>query len=144
MIYVDASCLVKMFVPEVDSAEVLRAIQGERGVVVSSLTELETLIQLKGGFLGGHYTRARWRALEAQFASARNRSPFEFRTLPATVFQTALRQHRNSGTIHCRSLDRLHLAAMEELKVTRLMTHDDAQARAATAMGFEVTKPGRR
>ena len=41
------------------------------------------------------------------------------------------------------SLDRLHLAAMEELKVSRLMTHDEGQAKAAIEAGVEVVRPGR-
>src|ERR1035441_8628469 len=38
--------------------------------------------------------------------------------------------------IHLRDLARLHLAAMEELKVSRLMTHDEGQAKAAIEAGF--------
>src|SRR6266704_180338 len=34
------------------------------------------------------------------------------------------------------------LAAMEELKVSRLMTHDEGQSKAAVAAGFEVVRPG--
>jgi predicted nucleic acid-binding protein len=37
----------------------------------------------------------------------------------------------------------LHLAAMEELKISRLMTHDERQAKAAVEAGFEVVRPGR-
>jgi hypothetical protein len=58
-------------------------------------------------------------------------------------FPDALRQHRSSGDRHCRSLDRVHLARMEELKVSRLMTHDEKQAKAATEAGFKVVRPGR-
>jgi predicted nucleic acid-binding protein len=105
------------------------------------LAELETLVQFKANYLAGSLTRARWRQLEAQFAALRNQPPYEFRTLPAAIFQTALRQHRNSGMVHCRSLDRLHLAAMAELGVSRLMTHDSRQARAAVEAGFEVISP---
>jgi hypothetical protein len=32
---------------------------------------------------------------------------------------------------------------MEELKVSRLMTHDEGQAKAAMAAGFQVVRPGR-
>jgi uncharacterized protein with PIN domain len=45
--------------------------------------------------------------------------------------------------LHCRTLDRLHLAAMEELDVRRLMTTDAAEADGARALGFEVVHPGR-
>jgi predicted nucleic acid-binding protein len=107
------------------------------------LAELETLVQLKAAWTGGGFTKSQWRKLEVELALLRNQPPFEFQTLPAAVFQTALRQHRNSGDLHCRSLDRLHIAAMEELKVSRLMTHDEGQAKAAIEAGFEVVRPGR-
>jgi hypothetical protein len=41
-----------------------------------------------------------------------------------------------------RTLDRLHLAAMEELGLHRLMTHDGPQAKAAAARGYAVLSPG--
>jgi len=31
---------------------------------------------------------------------------------------------------------------MEELKITRLMTHDTRQAEAARELGYQVTSPG--
>jgi hypothetical protein len=31
---------------------------------------------------------------------------------------------------------------MEELRVSRLMTHDEVQAKAAAEAGFEVIRPG--
>ncbi|MGA2180102.1 MAG: type II toxin-antitoxin system VapC family toxin [Verrucomicrobiota bacterium] len=143
MIYADTSCLLKVFRPEALSEAVWNAIHREASVIVSVLTELETRVQLKAAWTGGSFTRAQWRHLEAQLGILRNQPPFEFRMLPGTVFQTALRQHRNSGDQHCRTLDRLHLAAMEELKVSRLMTHDESQAKAAIEAGFEVVRPGR-
>ena len=143
MTYADTSCLLKFLRPEPLSAAVLSAIQAEDSVVVSVLAELETLVQLKATWAGGGLSRHHWRQAEARLSLMRNQPPFEFRALPSAVFQVALRQHRNSGDLHCRSLDRLHLAAMEELKVSRLMTHDEGQAKAALEMGFEVVRPGR-
>jgi hypothetical protein len=81
--------------------------------------------------------------LEARFSTLRHQPPYEFRSLPASLFQTALRQHRNSRDKHCRSLERLHLAAMEEMNLSRLMTHDERQAKAAVEAGFQVLRPGR-
>ena len=143
MIYADTSCLLKVLRPEPLSEAVWSAISDEASVIVSVLAELETLVQFKADWTGGILTRKQWRQVETQFGILRNQPPFEFRALPAAVFQTALRQHRNSGDKHCRSLDRLHLAAMEELKVSRLMTHDEGQAKAAIEAGFEVIRPGR-
>ncbi len=143
MIYADTSCLLKVLRPEPLSGSVWSAIQGETTVVISVLAELETLVQLKAAWKGGGLTRHQWRQAEAKFGQLRNQPPFEFRALGAAVFKVALRQHRNAGDVHCRSLDRLHLAAMEELKISRLMTHDEGQAKAAIETGFEVVRPGR-
>jgi hypothetical protein len=134
---------VKVFRPEPESAEVLRAIGREPEVIISALVELEVMAQLKGHYLAGLLTRPAWRQLEARFSFLRHQAPYEFRSLPAGLFRTALRQHRNSGEVHCRSIDRLHLAAMEELDLTRLMTHDDRQAAAAKEAGFQIVVPGR-
>jgi predicted nucleic acid-binding protein len=142
MIYADTSCLVKVLRPEPGSEAVWKAIHDESLVIVSVLAELETLVQLRACWTGGVITRNQWRQVEARFGALKNQAPFEFRALPSALFQTALRQHRNSGAKHCRSLDRLHLAAMEELKVSRLMTHDEQQAKAALEAGFEVLFPG--
>ena len=141
MIYADTSCLLKVLRPELMSEAVWTAISRESSVIVSALAELETLVQLKAAWTGGMLTRTQWRQAETRFAVLKNQLPFEFRTLPAAIFHTALRQHRNSGGKHCRSLDRLHLAAMEELKLSRLMTHDERQATAAIEAGFEVVRP---
>jgi predicted nucleic acid-binding protein len=143
MIYADTSCLLKVLRPEPLSGSVWSAIHEAEAVIVSALAELETLVQLKASWTGGGLTRNQWRHAEARFGILRNQPPLEFRTLPGAVFQAALRQHRNSGGLPCRSLDRLHLAAMEELKVARLMTHDEGQARAAIEAGLEVVRPGR-
>lgn len=143
MIYADTSCLLKALRPEPLSEAVWNALNEEDTVIISVLVELETLTQLKAEWTGGMLTRNQWRQLETRFSVLRNQPPYQFRHLPAAIFQTALRQHRNSGAKHCRSLDRLHLAAMEELKVGRLMTHDEGQAKAAIEAGFEVVRPGR-
>ncbi len=142
MIYLDTSCLLKLLREDPESADVRSAVNEEDEVVVSTLTELETEVQLKAAALGGEIRTSQWRRFQAKLVAMRNFDPFQFRHLPAAVFQTALRQHRHPQAAYCRSLDRLHLAAMEELKQTRLMTLDEAQAKAAEALGHEVVRPG--
>ena len=141
MIYLDSSSLLKLLWNEPESSAVIGAVAAEETVVVSVLAELETLVQLKAAHLGGDYALPRLRRLEAQLTVFRNQPPYAFRTLPGTVFQTALRQHRNSREMRARTLDRLHLAAMEELNVSRLMTNDERQAAVAIEAGFEVVCP---
>ena len=113
----------------------------EAAVVVSSLAELEAETQLRAGFLGGHLTRRHYRCVLDCLAGFRQQEPFAFQSLPGTLFQTALRRHRAAERPHLRLVDRLHLAAMEELQIRRLMTHDAAQADAAQRLGYEVISP---
>jgi predicted nucleic acid-binding protein len=115
MIYLGTSCLLKLLLEEPESQAVRIAVARETDVIVSTLTELETSIQLRAGWLAGEYRRARYRAYIGKLHAFRAIDPFRFRPLPGSLFATALRQDRDAGRIHCRTLDRLHLAAMEEL-----------------------------
>lgn len=141
MVYIDSSSLLKTLWEEPESEAVRVAIAGEDLVVVSTLTELETEVQLRARWLGGATSKARYNAYRAKLASFRKTSPFQFRELPGAVFQLAIRQHV-SGKAQCRTLDRLHLAAMGELGLRRLLTNDSKQAAAARALGYDVVSPG--
>ena len=142
MVYLDSSSLLKLLWTEPESEAVRMRVAAEEVVIVSSLAELESEVQLQAAWLAGRYREARWRQFRVKLAEFRETEPFRFHRLSATVFPTALRQHQAQGKIHCRTLDRLHLAAMEELNLTRLITNDASQASAARAMGFEVLTPG--
>jgi predicted nucleic acid-binding protein len=141
MIYLDTSSLLKLLLPEPESPAVQAALAGEDRVIISALAELEAEVQLRGGWLGGDFSRSQYRRLQAQLQALCQMEPFEARTLPATLMQTALQQHRRQERPQVRTLDRLHLAAMEELGIRRLMTHDLAQAAAAQALGHVVVTP---
>ncbi|HXC35637.1 MAG TPA: type II toxin-antitoxin system VapC family toxin [Candidatus Acidoferrales bacterium] len=143
MNYLDTSCLIKLLRDEPESANVRNAVAEESEVVVSSLVELETEVQLKAAAAAGEIRTGQWRQYQAKLTAMRNFDPFYFRQLPAAVFSTALRQHRHPQAIFCRAMDRLHLAAMEELKLRRLITLDEIQGKAAAALGYEVIRPGR-
>jgi predicted nucleic acid-binding protein len=142
MIYLGSSCLLKLLLSEPESEAVRQAVGREGDVVVSALTELETTVQLRAGRLGAAFGERRYRAYLGQLEEFRQLDPFRFLPLPGEVFQTALRQHQTGRQPHCRSLDRLHLAAMEELGIRRLMTNDAAQATGARGLGYEVLRPG--
>ena len=62
-------------------------------------------------------------------------------TPPAVIEVAEEHLRRLPREAHCPTLDRLHLAAMEALDLRRLLTNDDAQARAAQALGFAVIVP---
>src|SRR5947209_5484001 len=111
MSYIDSSSLLKTFWEEPESSAVRKNIAGEQKVVISVLAELETEVQLRAKYLGGAMTKPRYEAYRSKLASFRETSPFEFRDLSGSVFRQAIQQHI-AGKLHCRSLDRLHLAAM--------------------------------
>jgi predicted nucleic acid-binding protein len=117
------------------------AVSVEDQVVLSALVELEAEVQLGAAWLAGRFTRTRYRGLTERLRLLSRRDPFTLQPLPGTIFQAALRHPRDRPEPHVRTLDRLHLAAMEELGLRRLMTHDTRQAEAAKAVGFEVVVP---
>ena len=119
------------------------AVAAEDRVVLSTLVELEIEGQLRAAWLDGRFTRSRYRGLTERLHLLSRQDPFMIRPLPGTIFQVALRQHRKRPGPHVRTLDRLHLAGMEELGLRRLMTHDVPQAEAARALGYAVLSPGR-
>ncbi|MEX1115645.1 MAG: type II toxin-antitoxin system VapC family toxin [Akkermansiaceae bacterium] len=141
MIYIDTSSLLKLFILDEQSGSVISAIQSETVVVVTPLTELEAVVQLRARRLGGNMGSARYIRTCERLAESMAGEPFVRRPLVSTVFSAAIAQHAVTQ-VHCRSLDRLHLAAMQELGVRRLMTHDVRQAEAAREMGYEVVMPG--
>jgi predicted nucleic acid-binding protein len=143
VIYLDTSCLLKLLLEEPESEAVRLAVALEAEVIVSVLTELETAVQLRAAWRAGEYRERRYRAYVGRLNAFRETDPFQFRPLAGSLFQTALRQVRDARRIHCRTLDRLHLAAMEELGLRRLMTNDAAEAAGAKALGFEVVSPER-
>ena len=111
--------------------------------MLSTLVELETEVQLRAAWLGGRFTRSRYRLLTERLHRLSRQDPFSLRPLPGTIFEIAIRQHRERPAPHVRTVDRLHLAGMEELGLRRLMTHDVPQAEAARALGYAVLSPGR-
>ncbi len=60
MIYLDTSCLLKLLLEEPESEAVRMAVAGESEVIVSALTELETAVRLRAGWLGGEYRERRY------------------------------------------------------------------------------------
>lgn len=141
MIYIDTSSLLKLAITDTFSGHVERMIADEPVVVVTTLGELEARVQLRGLVLGGTIRNIRMKQMREKLLMDLKSKPFIVQKLTGGIFMAALEQCEKS-LVHCRSLDRLHLAAMEELGVSRLMTHDRRQAEAARELGYEVVMPG--
>lgn len=141
-LYLDTSCLMKLLFDEAESSRTVALIDVEARVEVSDLARLEAIVQIEGRAAGGSLTRRQSKQLIDRLDAILARSPMARVADPRDVLAVAEKQvRRGPKTVHCPTLDRLHLAIMEALGVTRLLTNDDAQARAASALGFEVSLP---
>jgi len=138
MLYLDTSSLLKIYFSEPESEAVDAALYLEPTIVITPLTELEAMVQLRARQMSGMLTTAKYQRIKESIEALKDTLPFVFRSLAGAIFATALRQHQKAKDIHCRTLDRLHLAAMEELDIKRLMTHDQRQAEVARRLGLEV------
>jgi predicted nucleic acid-binding protein len=138
MDYADTSALLKLLLPEPESLRIQNYMASADLVLISSLAVLEMRTQIRAFLFGGALDRLQYRRIERYIETMRHVEPFRFRELSGTVFETALEQLAAVPGLHCRTLDRLHLAAMKELGATVLVTFDQRQADAARALGFEV------
>ncbi len=141
-LYLDTSCLLKVFFPEPETDRTMAMIAVETRAVVSSLARLEMRSQIHarvaGGMLSSSRARRLWQRIEAVTASP----PYEEVSCPADIVDIAASQiDVGSRGAYCRTLDRLHLATMLSLGIRRLLANDDRQAAAARALGLDVTLP---
>jgi predicted nucleic acid-binding protein len=120
--------------PEPDSVRIFEFIENEPELIVSGLARLEALVVVDSLVAGGMPARMAAR-LRSTLRDLLVLPVFRLVASPVTIFETAERQLSAS---YCATLDRLHLAIMEELRLSRLMTNDRQQSRAARALGFEV------
>jgi len=141
-LYVDTSCLLKLFWPEPETARTEELVDAEDLVVVSDLVHLEMLVHVQARRAAGLLTRRGSMRLLEQIESLIATPPFELRSCAPGLIEDARAQVASAPPrAHCRTLDRLHLAAMAGMGIFRLLTNDDGQARAARALGVRVLLP---
>lgn len=140
MRYADSSSLLKLVWQEPESAAVSAAVAAESSLIISTLAEVEVAVQLRRRWLAGESTAAQYRRHREHVATLRETAPFEVRVLASEVFRTGIVQ-AEASRVHARTLDRLHVAAMQVLGLTKLMTNDSRQAEAARALGYDVVVP---
>jgi predicted nucleic acid-binding protein len=141
-LYLDTSCLLKLLFAEPESPKTSRLVAAEPEVVVSSLARLEALVQIQGRAAGGVLTTRSAATLARLLDQTLVSAPFKLVNTPSGIDGVAAGQlFPFARSVHCRTLDRLHLAAMQVLDLRRLLTNDEIQARAAAALGFEIMRP---
>jgi predicted nucleic acid-binding protein len=140
-LYLDTSCLLKVFFPEPETAATVTLIARESQVIVSSLTRLEALVHVHGRVAAKMLSATAARRLIERLDHVLQEEPYELVACPPGIIEIAEIQVRAvAKSAYCRTLDRLHIATMQVLGVHRLLTNDDAQARAARGLGFETVR----
>ena len=121
---------------------VMGLVAAEEHVVVSTLARFETLVQIQARRSGGLLREGAASALITRLDIVLRQSPYEVVRTPTAMIDVAETHLRSlPRQAHCPTLDRLHLAVMKSLEVSRLLTNDHAQARAARALGMTVIVP---
>src|SRR5207249_1178284 len=136
------SYLLQILFPEPETERTLDVVGDEERVIVSSLTRVEAITHLHGRVAGGHLARSSAKRLVRRLDALFETAPYDVMPSPITIYELAAEQTTTfAPKDYCRTLDRLHLATMEALRLRRLLTNDDAQARAADRLGFSVLMP---
>jgi predicted nucleic acid-binding protein len=139
VIYLDTSCLVKLYYPEPESARVAALVQG-KAICCNSLHELEfhNALQLKmfAGAATSSQTEAARQMVAADLHAGVLVSPLlEWKEVFAVAVRIADEYTR---TIGCRSLDILHCAAARMLESSEFVTTDARQKKLAAALGLKL------
>jgi len=135
-IYLDASALVKLFVPEPESDTLNQALMGAEDVILSDLALTEMASALGRRTREGLLTPAESRRLyrEAQrLASMCRRAE-----LTPPIHRLAERLLLTSREVSLRALDALHLAMALDAKAATLVTFDPRMRAAAASQGVFV------
>jgi uncharacterized protein len=135
-IYLDASALVKLLVPEPESDALNRALVGIEDVIVSDLALTETASALgrrmREGRLSSAQSRRLYREAEKLAASCRRAE------IAPPVHRRAERLLLTASTIPLRTLDALHVALAIETGAATLVTFDPRLRDAAASQGLFV------
>ena len=135
-IYLDASALVKLFVPEPDSDALNDALVGAEDVIVSDLALTEMASALGRRTREGLLTQAESRRLHREAARLSN-SCRRVELTPPT-HRRAERLLLTSRDISLRTLDALHLALAVDSAAATLVTYDPRLRAAARAQHMFV------
>jgi predicted nucleic acid-binding protein len=139
-LYLDTSCLLKLFFLEPESEAVVGVLSAEYHVVVSELARLEAETQLRARLVGGLLTKSRYRRITEELTRTLSQAPFVVAAFPMDTFAGA-RKIAESAKVHCRTLDLLHVAAMSASGLKRLFTNDRTQSKVARSLGLSVMMP---
>lgn len=138
-VYLDASALIKLFIPEEESDPLNQALAGLTDVIVSDLALTEV-----ASALGRRRREQRLSRKEAQ-RLYREASKLHASSRHAELTPPVHRRAERlmlSLTIPLRALDALHLATALDAEAATVVTFDPRLRDAATSQGLFVAPPG--
>ena len=135
-VYLDASALVKLLVPEPESDALNQALMGVEGVIVSDLSLTETASALGRRTREGLLTPADARRLYREAGKLARSCRIAELTPPA--HRRAERLLLTSVDVPLRALDALHLALALDAEVATLVAYDPRLRKAAAAQGLFI------
>jgi predicted nucleic acid-binding protein len=141
MRYFDTGVLLKLYLPEPNSAQAMELIAAvDAKIPLTSLHRLEIVAVFANHVGRGAISEEDRQKLLADFEADVAGGVFDETSVDwRTVFARAemLAQTHGTGTL-CRSLDILHVALSQELESTEFCTLDRRQAEMAKAVGMTV------
>ena len=135
-VYLDASALVRLFVPEPESDALNEALVGAEDVIISDLALTEMASALGRRVREGRLPQAEARRLQREaekLAAACRRAE-----LTPPIHRRAERLLLSSGQVPLRALDALHLATALDADVATIVTFDPQLRAVATAQSLHV------
>jgi hypothetical protein len=135
-IYLDASAVVKLFVPEAESDALNEALVGREDVVLSDLALTETASALGRRAREGLLAPAESRRLHRE--AARLAASCQLAELAPRVHRRAERLLLTSGENPLRALDALHVALALDANAATVVTYDPRLKAAASSQGLFV------
>lgn len=135
-IYLDASALVKLYIPEPESDQLNRALQGRKDLYVSdlALTEIASALarRRREGLLSADIVPRLYGAILAHMESG----VFHRVEMTAEVHREAERVLLTLETVGLRAADALHLALAAAAGSRSIVTYDQRLAEGARRLGF--------
>ena len=128
MLYLDASAIVKLVLPEAETASLVEVVRADPRVISSALARVEV-------------ARAAWRARVGSGRVATVIDAIAFIPVDDAILDGA-------GSLHprtLRSLDAIHLASALSVRseLHAMVVYNERLARAASVAGLSVSSPGR-
>jgi hypothetical protein len=131
---------LKLFFREPESKRVVEVLAAQESVFVSDLGKLEAETQLRARRLGGLISKAKHTNLTNEMERVLALAPFQVLPFPDDGFARA-RALAARVAVHARTLDLLHMAAMDATSARHLFTNDVTQASFGRALGVVVLMP---